>query len=241
MTKIQVQGIHHLTFVGSNREAIIDFYQGVLGMPLVFEQPNLDVPEENHLYFDAGDGRLITFFVRPTRVNDPTPNPQNIGNLHHVAFNVSRATYTQVAARLKERGIENTGPIDRGFMDSIYFRDPNGQLLEMACFKFAPPEGYTVADVLSTAHRLRVESGDYNISDNHLAETATATLGREIDYTLGENSGEVLSQIDTALKRIEEGTYGTCESCGREIAAERLDAYPWAPLCIHRKRAAERR
>jgi glyoxalase family protein len=170
MTKIQTQGVHHLTFVGSNREATIDFYQGVLGMPLVFEQPNLDVPDENHLYFDAGDGRLITFFVRPTRVNDPTPNPQNIGNLHHIAFTVSRATYTQVMGRLNELGIQNTGPIDRGFMDSIYFRDPNGQLLEMACFKFVPPEGYTVADVLSTAHRLRVERGDYAIADNHLAD-----------------------------------------------------------------------
>ncbi len=170
MTKIQTQGVHHITFVGSNREAIIDFYQGVLGMPLVFEQPNLDVPEEVHLYFDTGDGRLITFFVRPSRVNDPTPNPEGIGNLHHLAFNVSRATYTQVAARLQELGIENTGPIDRGVMDSIYFRDPNGQLLEMACFKFEPPDGYAIADVLSTAHRLRIESGDYAISDKHLAD-----------------------------------------------------------------------
>ena len=121
MTKIQAQGVHHLTFVGSNRQAIIDFYQGVLGMPLVFEQPNLDVPEENHLYFDAGDGRLITFFVRPTRSNDPTPNPQNIGNLHHIAFMVSHATYTQVSARLNELGIANTGPIDRGFMELDIF------------------------------------------------------------------------------------------------------------------------
>ncbi len=180
MTRIQTQGVHHLTFVGSNRQAIIDFYQGVLGMPLVFEQPNLDVPEENHLYFDAGDGRLITFFVRPSRVNDPTPNPQNIGNLHHVAFTVSRATYTQVARRLKEMGIENTGPIDRGFMDSIYFRDPNGQLLEMACFKFVPPEGYTVADVLSTAHRLRLESGDYNITDRHLADAIAELTEKKV-------------------------------------------------------------
>jgi len=39
MTKIQTQGVHHITFVGSNRQAIIDFYQGILGMPLVFEQP----------------------------------------------------------------------------------------------------------------------------------------------------------------------------------------------------------
>jgi len=170
MSRIQSQGVHHITLVGSNRQATIDFYQGVLGMPLIFEQPNLDVPEENHLYFDPGDGRLITFFVRPSRVNDPTPNPEGIGNLHHLAFMVSRATYTQVAARLQELGIENTGPIDRGFMDSIYFRDPNGQLLEMACYKFVPPEGYTHADVLRCAHQLRVAAGDYAIADKHIAD-----------------------------------------------------------------------
>ncbi|MGH2508040.1 MAG: VOC family protein [Ktedonobacteraceae bacterium] len=170
MAKIQVQGVHHLTFVGSNREATIDFYQGVLGMPLVFEQPNLDVPEEIHLYFDPGDGRLLTFFVRPTRVADPTPNPQEIGNLHHIAFTVSHATYTQIATRLNERGIWNTGNIDRGFMDSIYFRDPNGQLLEAACYKFEPPDGYSIVDVLATAHRLRIVAGDYNIEERHLAD-----------------------------------------------------------------------
>jgi len=170
MTKLQTQGVHHVTFVGSNREATIEFYQDFLGMPLVFEQPNLDVPDETHLYFDPGDGRLITFFVRPTRHNDPAPNPEGIGNLHHIAFTVSRATYTQVVSRLKERGIANTGPIDRGFMDSIYFRDPNGQLLEMACFKFTPPDGHSLADVLGLAHRLRVEAGDYAIADKHLAD-----------------------------------------------------------------------
>jgi RNA polymerase-binding protein DksA len=76
-------------------------------------------------------------------------------------------------------------------------------------------------------------------SDNHLAETATATLGREIDYTLGENSEEVLAQIDAALKRIDDGTYGTCTNCGREIPQQRLEAYPWASLCIDCKRQAE--
>ena len=180
MTIIQTQGVHHITFVGSNRQAIVDFYQGVLGMPLVFEQPNLDVPDELHLYFDPGDGRLITFFVRPTRVNDPAPNPENIGNLHHIAYTVSRATYTQVAARLKEFGIANTGPIDRGFMDSIYFRDPNGQLLEMACFKFAPPEGHTLADVLRVAHRLRVQSGDYAIADQHIADALAELTAQKV-------------------------------------------------------------
>ncbi|MDQ3929881.1 MAG: VOC family protein [Chloroflexota bacterium] len=178
MAIIQTQGVHHITMVGSNREATIEFYEGVLGMPLVFEQPNLDVPEEIHLYFDPGDGRLLTFFVRPTRHNDPTPNPEGIGNLHHLAFNVSRATYTQVARRLEELCISNTGPIDRGFMDSIYFRDPNGQLLELACYKFEPPTGYTHADVLAEAHRLRVAAGDYNIEDRHLADAIIGLAAR---------------------------------------------------------------
>jgi glyoxalase family protein len=178
MPILQTQGVHHITLVGSNRETIIDFYQGMLGMPLVLDQPNLDVPGEEHLYFDTGDGRLITFFVRPTRVDDPTPNPEGIGNLHHIAFTVSRAVYTQVAQRLNDRGISNTGEIDRGFMYSIYFRDPNGQLLELACYKFVPPEGYTVADVLATAHRIRVAEGAYAVQDSHLADAISELTSR---------------------------------------------------------------
>jgi RNA polymerase-binding protein DksA len=80
-----------------------------------------------------------------------------------------------------------------------------------------------------------------SVSDNHLAETATATLDREIDYTLEENSTQVLGEIDAALMRIEDGTYGTCTNCGREIPVERLEAYPWASLCIDCKRESERR
>jgi RNA polymerase-binding transcription factor len=78
-------------------------------------------------------------------------------------------------------------------------------------------------------------------SDNHLAETATATLDREIDYTLEENSAEVLAAIDAALRRIDDGTYGTCARCGREIAEERLEARPWSSLCIECQRAEEQR
>jgi glyoxalase family protein len=180
VSRLQVQGVHHLTFVGSNREAVIEFYQGFLGMRLVLDQPNLDVPGEEHLYFDAGDGRLLTYFVRPTRENDTTPNPQGIGNLHHMALTVSHAVYTQVVEQLKERGIENTGPIDRGFMDSIYFRDPNGQLLELACYKFVPPDGFAIADVLATAHRIRVAAGDYNVDDRHLAQAIEELSQRKV-------------------------------------------------------------
>ena len=170
MRKIQTQGVHHITLIGADRATSIAFWEGVLGMPFIFEQPNLDVPQENHLYFDPGDGRLITIFTREDRQPDPTPNPEGIGNLHHLAFIVSRATYTQVQERLNERGIANSGPVDRGFMDSIYFRDPLGQLLELACYKFDPPFGVTHAQVLLTAHQLRVEAGEYAIADKHLAD-----------------------------------------------------------------------
>jgi RNA polymerase-binding protein DksA len=78
-------------------------------------------------------------------------------------------------------------------------------------------------------------------SDNHLGDLATGTLNREIDYTLTENSEQVLSEIDDALKRVEDGTYGTCTVCGREIGEERLEAYPWASLCIDDARKAETR
>lgn len=77
-------------------------------------------------------------------------------------------------------------------------------------------------------------------SDNHLADTATATLDREIDYTLGENSEQVLAEIDDALQRIENGTFGTCRTCGQPIAPERLEAMPWATQCIDCKRKDER-
>ena len=75
--------------------------------------------------------------------------------------------------------------------------------------------------------------------NNHLAETASATLGREIDYTLGDNAEQVRSAIDAALQRIDDGTYGTCTNCGQEIPRERLEASPWASLCIDCKRKAE--
>ncbi len=170
MAKLQSQGVHHITLVGADRQASVDFWQGVLGMPLVFEQPNLDHPEQNHLYFDPGDGRLITIFTNESWKPDATPNPAGIGNLHHLAFAVSRATYTQAAARLQERGFPNSGEVDRGFMYSIYFRDPLGQLLELASYKFEPPTGTTHADVLREAHNIRLARGAYNIADEHLAD-----------------------------------------------------------------------
>jgi glyoxalase family protein len=170
MRKLQSQGVHHITLVGAGRQVSIDFWEGVLGMPFVFEQPNLDNASESHLYFDPGDGRLITIFTNEEREGTPDRTPTDPGCVHHVAFAVSQATFGQTVERLDERGIEHSGVKDRGFMDSIYFKDPFGLLIELASYRFEPPLGKTHADVLLAAHRLRVGRGDHHIAPEHLAD-----------------------------------------------------------------------
>jgi len=85
------------------------------------------------------------------------------------------------------------------------------------------------------------ESGEEAVFDNHLADTATETYDRELDYTLEENAEHVLGDIDAALTRIQDGTYGTCTNCSKPIPEERLEARPWATLCIGCQRERERR
>jgi len=176
--KIQTQGVHHITLVGAGRQETIDFWEGVLGMPFVFEQPNLDNASESHLYFDPGDGRLITVFTNEDREPDRRRTPTDPGCVHHLAFALSQATFAQTVERLDERGIEHSGVKDRGFMDSIYFEDPLGLLIELASYRFEPPAGFTHAEVLLEAHKLRVERGDYNIDRVHLADAIEALVKR---------------------------------------------------------------
>ena len=185
MRKLQSQGVHHITIVGADRQTSIDFWEGVLGMPFVFEQPNLDNASESHLYFDPGDGRLITIFTNEDRVADPERTPTDPGCVHHLAFAVSAASFAQAVGRLDERGIRHSGVKDRGFMDSIYFEDPLGLLIELASYRFVPPAGFTHADVLLEAHRIRVERDDYNIAPVHLAD-AIETLVRRSRAFLSE-------------------------------------------------------
>jgi catechol 2,3-dioxygenase-like lactoylglutathione lyase family enzyme len=168
--KLQSQGVHHITIVGADRRTSIDFWEGVLGMPFVFDQPNLDNPNEGHLYFDPGDGRLITVFTNEERSAVWDRTPVDVGCVHHLAFAVSNATFRQAVERLDERGITHSGVKDRGFMDSIYFKEPLGLLIELASYRFEPPHGFTHAQVLLEAHKLRVEREDYNIAPIHLAD-----------------------------------------------------------------------
>jgi catechol 2,3-dioxygenase-like lactoylglutathione lyase family enzyme len=176
--KLQTQGVHHITLVGADRRTSIEFWEGVLGMPFVFEQPNLDNPAESHLYFDPGDGRLITVFTNEERRPDPTRTSTDLGCVHHIAFNVSQATFDQVVGRLDERAIRHSGVKDRGFMGSIYFEDPLGLLIELASYRFEPPPFHTHADVLLEAHKIRLRRGDHHIVQEHLADAIEALVAR---------------------------------------------------------------
>jgi len=106
-------------------------------------------------------------------------------------------------------------------------------------------ERQRVVDAIDNIHNenpgsLSEEIEEPTFQDNHLGDIATATFDREMASSLEENSTKVLGEIDAALLRIDEGTYGTCERCGNPIDVERLEALPWATLCIDDKRKAER-
>jgi RNA polymerase-binding transcription factor DksA len=95
-----------------------------------------------------------------------------------------------------------------------------------------------VLNAISYLHKenpgsLEDETGDLvsGSADNHPADTATETVDREIDYTLEENSGNVLREIEAALERLDAGTFGNCAVCGNPIEPERLEYLPWATLC----------
>jgi RNA polymerase-binding protein DksA len=77
-------------------------------------------------------------------------------------------------------------------------------------------------------------------TDNHLGDMASVTFDRELDEGLEEGAQQTLQQIDRALQKLDDGTYGVCERCGRPIATERLRARPWATLCIDDQRLADR-
>ena len=77
-------------------------------------------------------------------------------------------------------------------------------------------------------------------ADNHLADTASETFERELDEGLEEDAERQLHDVEDALERIENGTYGKCDACGKEIPEERLEAIPWTKLCVEDARKLRR-
>ena len=123
MRKLQSQGVHHITLVGVDRQTSIDFWEGVLGMPFVFEQPNLDNAAESHLYFDPGDGRLITAIVR----GDHEFNETKLSNAVDASTGIRPATVEEIRAAGMEPGYgspigaRNTTVV----VDDLVARSPN--------------------------------------------------------------------------------------------------------------------
>jgi DnaK suppressor protein len=72
------------------------------------------------------------------------------------------------------------------------------------------------------------------------AAAASQVFAQQRDLALHERAERQLVQIDAALERLDVGTFGTCQSCGGAIAPERLEALPWAALCIDCQRRADR-
>ena len=166
-------GTDHITVWGSNAEDTIEFYHDLLGMPLVLRQPNLDDPSQTHLFFDTGDGRILTFFVSDDRPSARGQRTQ-VGGVHHLCFSLDPEDYEDVMDALDEAG-HGYNVFDRGIFHSIYTRDNNGLVIELSADKWAIPDDRR-GEVLATAQRIREEDGAEYAKDEHV-EAALEELG----------------------------------------------------------------
>ncbi|WP_458185829.1 VOC family protein [Haladaptatus sp. NG-WS-4] len=173
-----VTGTDHVTLVGSNEEDTIEFYRDVLGMPLVLRQPNLDAPNVTHLFFDSGDGRIVTFFVEEGRESNPAPQRTGVGGVHHLAFRFDPERVAEVREGLEEHG-HGYNEFDRSIFYSLYTSDHNGLVIELTTDKFDIPDDRR-AEVLALAQRKREEDGADYAREEHL-EAALEELGIPVE------------------------------------------------------------
>jgi glyoxylase I family protein len=126
--KSTVRGLHHLALICSDVERTIQFYQELLGFPLIELMENRDYPGSTHLFFDMGNDNLLAFFDFPEL--GLKPGVEALGTVQHIAISIDSDNFEAIKKRLEERGIQYLGP-DRGAMDSIYFKDPDGVQIEL--------------------------------------------------------------------------------------------------------------
>lgn len=122
------RGVHHVAMICSDPAATIDFYQRVLGFPLVEIFENRDYPGSLHFFFDLGAGNLLAFFDFPGLGLGPAI--ETLGSLQHLAISVTPEAYGAARARVEAEGLEYRGP-DLGVRNSIYLRDPDGIQIEL--------------------------------------------------------------------------------------------------------------
>jgi catechol 2,3-dioxygenase-like lactoylglutathione lyase family enzyme len=171
-------GTDHITIWGSNAESVLDFYRDLLGMRVVLRQPNLDDPDQTHLFLDTGDGRVITFFVSDDRPANRRPQQTTTGGVHHLAFSVDAEEFQEVKAALEADG-RGYNEFDRGVFHSLYTRDNDGLTIELAADKYDIPEDRR-ADILVAAQRHREADGAEYAKEEHM-EAALEELGIEVD------------------------------------------------------------
>ena len=174
----QTTGTDHITIWGSNAEATIEYYRDVLGMPLVLRQPNLDDPSQTHLFFDTGDGTILTFFVSEDRQSNRQGLRTDVGGVHHLCFNVDPERFETVKQSLTDHGY-NYNVFDRGIFYSLYTRDHDGLIVELTADKFDFPDERK-GEVLATTQRIREEAGAEYAKTEHM-EAALEELGIDVE------------------------------------------------------------
>jgi glyoxylase I family protein len=122
------RGIHHAALICSDPERSIEFYQGLLGFPLVELVENRDYPGSTHFFFDLGNRTLLGFFDFPGLGLGPAI--EAIGGVQHIAISVPPDRFAALRAILDKEGIDYAGP-DRGIEESMYLRDPDGIQIEL--------------------------------------------------------------------------------------------------------------
>lgn len=134
---VAVRGLHHFAYRCRDAEETRQFYEGILGLPLAHLIQEDRVPSTGeycpyvHIFFEMGDGSFIAFFdLGDDLASDPSPNTPSWVN--HLALNVASVDdLLQAKQRLEAAGVEVVGVTDHGFINSIYFFDPNGIRLEL--------------------------------------------------------------------------------------------------------------
>ena len=171
-------GTDHVTLIGSNEADTIEFYRDLLGMALVLRQPNLDDPNSTHLFFDSGDGRIVTFFVTDDRQSNSAPLRHQVGSVHHLAFSIDPERFETVKQALEHDGM-GYNEFDRGIFHSLYTRDHNGLTIELATDKYDIPDERR-GEVLAATQRHRVADGAEFAEADHL-EAALDELGLDAE------------------------------------------------------------
>src|SRR5437764_6023011 len=122
------RGVHHMALICSDVEQTIQFYQELIGFPLVELMENRDYKGSTHLFFDMGNDNLLAFFDFPGL--GLQPGVEALGGVQHIAISTDSDNFERAKRRLEAEGVTYLGP-DRGAKDSIYFKDPDGIQIEL--------------------------------------------------------------------------------------------------------------